>query len=491
MDKRTPGIVLHDSEGNPVKIMEVTDSFGTTHKITKDLKSGGQGVVCLTSNPEIVVKFALDPKSQLISREKNKEAFKKNDAGFRAVACKPFPERIHLAYPMARLQDYSGYVMRFMGEMTSFADLVPAETEDIEKMTHDGGHRRRFGLLSKLASLLAKLHGNGMVYCDLSPNNVFVTKDPLFSTQNVWLIDTDNVFIPFDDPDKLVYTPRYAAPELFEGKPCSTSSDIYSFATLAFESLAALHPFAGDKASNWSGDDDGWDTGTEKNKEEKQFDIDPRYSGKHPWVEDVEDKSNHTNNGLPRQNFLTDETFALFNMTFSEEGRRNPQTRPTAVLWARAFARSHVSSIRCPECGMSFVYDGSQKRCPWCRKKLPAILLLKDESGKIVFAHELGGIDKDSGENFSIPEHVFSPFDIDTFSKSALEARPVNLNGFGIEFRDRRRTGQFFMNINGEEEKITISYVIEITKEKECFLKYKDPAHGVARSLRIEIKEAE
>ena len=491
MDKEIPGIILNDSEGNPDKIFEVKDSFETPHKIKKILGQGGQGVVCRTANPEIVVKFALDPKGQLISRKKNKEAFEKNDSEFKAVISKPFPERIHLAYPMARLQDYSGYVMRLMGDMTSFTDLVPADVQDLEKIADDGGHRRRFELLSKLAALLAKLHGNGMVYCDISPNNVFITKDPLFPTQNVWLIDADNIFIPGDEPAKLVYTPRYAAPELFEGQPCSASSDIYSFATLAFESLAALHPFAGDKASNWNDEADAWDAETNKNEEAKSFDIDPRYSGKHPWVEDVKDKSNHTDNGLPRQNFLTDETFALFNMTFSEEGRQNPKTRPTAALWARAFAHSHASSIRCPKCGWSIVYDGSQKTCSWCDEKIPKLLVLKDESGKIVFAQELSGLDKDSGEIFNIPEHIFSPFNIDNFYKTALKAHPVNRNGFGIEFiKTEFHDGQFFIAVNGKEEKITAGrYSLQINKGEKYSLIHKDKAGSTTRSLTIEITE--
>lgn len=494
-EKEGTGITLKDTSGNLEKITEVKDSFDKTHRIKKILGQGGQGVVCRTADSEIVVKFVLNPIGQLISLKKDKESFKTNDAKFRDVACKPFPDRLHLAYPMARLQDYSGYVMRLMGDMTSFADLVPSDTEQIKKMTEDGGHRRRFDLLSKLAAVIAKLHGNGMVYCDISGNNVFVTKDPKFQTQNVWLIDADNIFIPGEDPCKNVYTPAYAAPELLEGTPCSASSDIYSFATLAFESLAALHPFAGAKAVNWNGegDDDDWDATTDKNEDTDQFDTDPRYSGKYPWVEDPEDTSNHTSAGLPRNTFLTDETFFLFNMTFSEEGRKNPLSRPTAALWSRAFAHSHALSVRCtsPDCGMSFVYDETLKCCPWCGQKLPKLLALKDKSGKIVFVHELNRLDKDFGESFVIPEHIFAPFNINTFFHGVLTARPVNLNGFGIKFEaaDTSSGRNFFININGNEEKIRSSYILQPQKGCNPALKYKDTADNTVSGLTITIIE--
>ena len=483
------GITLNDSEGNPVTIRQVKDSFDFTHIITKALKSGGQGLVCWTDNSEIVVKFALDLKGQLISRERDKAEFKKNDAKFKSVVYKPFPDRIRLAHPIACLADYSGYVMRFMGDMTSFADLVPTTQLGIENMAKDGGHRRRFLLLSKLAALLTKLHANGMVYCDLSPNNVFVTENYEQNTQNVWLIDADNVFILGEDEDNLVYTPRYAAPELFDRKPCSQNSDIYSFATLAFETLAALHPFEGEKATNWTDCGDDWDAESTAPDSTPPA-IDPRYSGKYPWVEDTEDDSNHTQAGLPRQNFLTDETFALFNMTFSEKGRESPKTRPTVSLWARAFAHSHALSVQCPDCKMSFVFDETKKICPWCDQKLPQILLLKDESGKIVFAQELCA--SDSENEFSLPEHIFLLFDIDSFFKSTILVRSLNQEDFGLELKlgqDRSNKMDFFICINGNEEKIVNRYILQLKNGENYSLVCKDSKSGKNRELKIVLTE--
>ena len=425
------GVSVTESDGKTFVLKQVRDSYDFTHIIRKELGRGGQGMVCLTEDKDIVVKFALDTKGNIIGKEKDSASFKRNDAAFKAIALKPFPDRLHLARPVARLADYSGYVMRLMGDMTSFSELA------------------------------------GMVYCDISANNVFVTKSAESETQNVWLIDADNVFIPCEDLDKLVFTPRYAAPEFIgkPPKPCSHASDCYSFAVLAFESLAALHPFKGKKAEGDDGGDD-WDASVQGNDGTKSSfaepDAFPEYSGKIPWVEDTEDDSNHTENGLPRQNFLTDETFCLFNATFSEEGRKSHKMRPTAVLWARAFAHSYVETVRCPDCGMSFVFDEAQNCCPWCEKKLPPLLTLslRDE---VVFAHEASFKKDCEGEWISLPEFV-----------SSIESGGEHL---------------FFISTENGEEKIGARYTLFL-QGGQYELRYENTQNGIQRTFLLSVKES-
>ncbi len=490
------GVSVTESDGNSIVLKQVRDSYDCSHILTKELGRGGQGMVCLTDEPEIVVKFVFDKQGRVISREKNPEDFKKNDDKFKSIVLKPFPERLHLARPVARLSDYSGYVMRLMGDMTSFSELVAASLEEIASFPVDGGHRRRFLLLAKLAVQLAKLHSAGLVYCDISPNNVFVTKDPKSDTQNVWLIDADNVFAPGEDEDNLVYTPRYAAPELLSFHPCSQASDCYSFAVLAFESLAALHPFKGNKADGVDSGDD-WDASSVKNNDEKSSfvtpDAFPEYSGKLPWVEDVEDDSNHTENGLPRQNFLTDETFRLFNATFSEEGRESPIKRPTAALWARAFSRSYAQSVRCPDCGMSFVYDTKQKVCPWCEKKLPPVLsIIRDDEQ--VFSREIEFTANSEGKWHNIPESVFVPFAIDTCFHTLLKVRSVEKNGFALEFFTCLESGtehSFFVTTEKGEERISPRYMLFLQNGGEYKLRYENKNLGINRTYSIVVQGVE
>lgn len=478
------GLLAIDSDGNPLTIREARDSYNVSHTITKKLGEGGQGLVCMTENPEIVLKFILDGAGSVISRAKDQENFQKNLKKIEGILSKPFPDRLHLAFPMAHLADFSGYVMRMMRDMKPFKDL-----QSIGSFPETGGHRRRFELLSRLALVLAHIHGCGMVYCDISPNNVFVSASPEIKTQNVWLIDADNIFVPGFDDNRLVYTPRYAAPELFENTPCSQNSDCYSFAILAFECLAAVHPFEGDKATNWEDESDDWDksVSTQQSVAEPAPEVDPRYSGKYPWIENPDDESNHTKNGLPRQFFLSEETFTLFNLTFTI-GKTEPERRPRMVFWARAFARSSDCSVECRECQMSFVHDSGMDACPWCEKELPSRLVLKDK-GRVVFVREL---DFDEGKWIEFPERIFSPFDIQTSWNTLLECRREKEDGHIIEFRIPSTAGigghSFYLSSSkGVRDKIKGRYSLEFKEKESYFLEYEESGTGQTRKLELEV----
>ena len=488
-----PGIPVTEADGTTVLLKQVRDSYDYTHVLRShpEPKAGGQGMACFTDDAEVIVKLVLAD-GHVISRAHSPAAFAAHDAAIKEILLKPFPDRVHLARPVARLADYSGYVMRLMRDMTSFSDLAATSVEAIARFPQDGGHRRRFLLLAKLAVQLAKLHGAGLVYCDLSPNNVFVTKDPSAETQNVWLIDADNVFVPGEDAPRLVYTPRYAAPELLTLQPCSQASDCYSLAVLAFESLAALHPFMGNKAEGLDSGDD-WDassTGKGGNSSAASVpDAFPEYSGKLPWVEDGEDDSNHTTNGLPRQFFLTDETFRLFNATFSEEGRTVPQTRPTAALWARAFARSYAQSVRCPACGMSFVHDGASDCCPWCGAPFPPVLTLVSQ-GQIVFAHEAPFTKDSAGGWVPLPEFLFTPFSLDTAFRTPLAVRTVERAGYGLELAVQPESDSglsFVITTESGEDAIASRYTLCMQPGATYTLRSVSASGGCTRVFQLEL----
>lgn len=55
--------------------------------------------------------------------------------------------------------------------------LKAMHEEGAEGFLRTGGLHRRLRLLAKLARTLAKLHGRGLAYGDLSPANIFVSKD--------------------------------------------------------------------------------------------------------------------------------------------------------------------------------------------------------------------------------------------------------------------------------------------------------------------------
>ena len=398
------------------------DNHGYEHTVTKILGEGGQGMVCLTETPGYVLKFVSDENGNLFSEKENQNIFKYYTAVFKNINHLPIESSDHLAIPVAILTDYAGYVMRLMEDMDAFSIL----DEDPDSYPITGGHRYRLEILSKCASILSAIHSKGMVYCDISPNNIFITKDNSSKNQNVWFIDTDNLFIPSKNhKPKLVYTPRYAAPELINESAagCTQNSDLYSFAIMAYECLSMIHPFAGKATIEGLNSSDDWDNSSGWDKSSfgnvAKLEIDPIYSGKYPWINDPEDNCNRSENGFPPDLFLNQELFDLFQQTFGH-GRENPKLRPTAYYWQKALAKASDSTLKCPKCKMSHIYEPGKKTCPYCDNEIVDIISIKKDED-LVFSRELVWEENSSSsKEVAIPERVFIPFDAKFNSLSLL-----------------------------------------------------------------------
>jgi serine/threonine protein kinase len=96
---------------------------------------------------------------------------------------------------------------------------------------------------AEIASGLAHIHKNRILYCDLRPRNVRFDE---FET--VHLVDFDTA-IPLgepltgDLPER--WKPEYVAPELAEGRQADERADLYSFGATIYEMVAGRPPFAG------------------------------------------------------------------------------------------------------------------------------------------------------------------------------------------------------------------------------------------------------
>ena len=88
---------------------------------------------------------------------------------------------------------------------------------------------------AQVAAALAAAHKLGVVHRDIKPGNVMLTDD------GVKVLDFGIAAVAGhagDDPGELLGTPRYAAPERFEGGPSQPASDVYSLGVLLYEALA-------------------------------------------------------------------------------------------------------------------------------------------------------------------------------------------------------------------------------------------------------------
>lgn len=412
---------------------EYVDEYHNVHIQDKVLGQGGQGVVFRTKDPDLAIKLVTDKSGAPITDENTVEWYSKR---FKRVRLLPLPENLNISVPVALLQNNAGYVMQLLSDMVPFSHFwldgkseenigprdIPAwlltmPESEAKKLVHyckTGGLRRRLDALYKCASLLARLHGNGMVYGDISPNNIFISEGS--EDLSVWLIDADNIRFEVASGGSVVYTPKYGAPELVQGKDGGRpSSDCHAFAVVAFYLLSLIHPFIGKKVDRT--DEDDW--ADEENDGEKV--EDKAYAGLFPWVDDQGDDSNSSDSGLPRSLLLTEKLASLFEYTFGL-GRTSPLMRPTIYHWPEALAQAADITVTCPNCSMNYYYDfihpeTEGSNCPYCKTQRPQVLILE--------SYRWNGPDKpinspcwryvreiSQGSELTVPRRVFDEFEM-------------------------------------------------------------------------------
>lgn len=352
-------------ESNSV-LKYVVDENGQKHQLTEKLGQGGQGAVWKTSDPNIIVKMKIDSVTgEPIVDDAEYEKYK---AGLDEVRTLDLPKGIHVAKVASVLQKpYCGYTMRMLSNMKSVkywirsfgeATVPPAFFRDT------GGLRYRLRFLSKAAGIFAKLNYHSVVYADLSPDNLFVSVDN--QAGQVWLIDADNMRY-FFDVNRQIMTPGYGAPEVVEGGMNTLESDEYTFAVLAHEILTLNSPFNGKMLSEtgdgWD-DEDAWDVSSESNEKSENAEY-------VPWIYDPYDTRNAVEPGMgfSPDLVMTDKMKELFYRNFSEEGQKNPASRPSIREWFEELRRAESLVITCEHCGNTYYMKSSEKEaCPFCKK---------------------------------------------------------------------------------------------------------------------------
>ena len=360
------------------------DIYGHTHMLTKQIgEAGGQGVVFRTMDPDLAVKLIHNSAKTDVSADTS------NNRRYAELRLLPLPERINLTLPRAELKDAAGYVMMLLDDMQEFGgaftpdgvndgvanpwldeiqDIAPEFADFIGGYMATGGSRRRISAYLGAARVLSELHAKGLVYCDFSGRNCFIST--VQGNDTVWLIDADNLSFAEAITKDAVCTNEYAAPEVIQKGLFSPWSDCYSFAISLFKDLMCIHPFMGALLEQDFDKDDFAD------------DAEARaFQGDFPWVCDQDDNSNSGDYGLveQREMILTNRLFGLFDRTFSEKGRKKRKTRPTMLEWFFALAEALDGSVRCQHCGMDF--DVSLGKCPWC-DTIPRIVSLKSRKGQ-------------------------------------------------------------------------------------------------------------
>lgn len=321
--------------------MNVIDTKNISYNVIAKLGEGSQGTTFLLEDRKHIVK--LFHKSIDSTVAKSKINFLLNLGLNKNI----------FAIPLRQInQPRNGYIAEFASGMVPLTEIRmhSAINNLSEWYLSTGGLLRRYNILTKLASILRVLHSKGMAYCDLSPNNVFISEK--VDNGHVFLIDMDNLRYKTSILNN-IYTPFYGAPEIVSNaSPNTTMSDSYSFAVLAYELLTLNHPLIGDYVS------------------EGEPEIeDMALNGKIPWVEHSTDSQNIRSTGLPSNKVIPKKLMSLFRKNF-ETGLLNPLERPTMAEWYDALNLAQNELLKCGNnaCGLLYPYNNEQK-CTFCGDK--------------------------------------------------------------------------------------------------------------------------
>lgn len=353
--------------------IKVLDMDGNEHIYNEKglLGEGGQGAVYRTNDGDVALK--IDNGNETL------ETFK---AKIEQIIYKPLPNS-DFAKPLILLKEKKGYIMKLLDGFRPLLSLTPSGVNPNEfhkknipfflektyetnrtlacKIAHyqnSGGLRVRLFILKRIACILSDLHLRGMAYCDLSPNNVFISEEDM---PLIKLIDADN--IEYHSRIKSsVYTPNYEIPEIDMGENNSMYSDIYAFGILAFYLLSMVYPFVESE--------DDWDSDESKSKK--------IWEGE--WI-DGDNFCGEYVGGL-RGALSTKPLNALFSATF-EIGKLKPYSRPIMPLWINAIEMALNSTLKCPKCAMSY-YDEYFDSCPYCQESKPLRVVVETKRARFV-----------------------------------------------------------------------------------------------------------
>lgn len=118
-----------------------------------------------------------------------------------------------------------------------------AEQGSLRKLIHENNPLPLVTIsrvLNDLAAAFDYLHAQGIVHCDLKPQNV------LLSAEQVAQLADFDIARRLDDPQPMragIGTPLYMAPEQWIGSKISPRTDVYSLGVVLFEMLCGLPPF--------------------------------------------------------------------------------------------------------------------------------------------------------------------------------------------------------------------------------------------------------
>jgi serine/threonine protein kinase len=195
-------------------------SFGKVLMVTKKDAAAG-------SNDKVYAMKVLN-KSTIIAR--NEVDHTKSEKSILMKLEHPFLVKLHYSF---QTPDKLFFIMDYINGGELFFHLQRDKKFSEERV--------RF-YAAEIVSGLDYLHTAGVIYRDLKPENLLLTREGHIVMTDFGL-SKEGLHDKFDRTGTFCGTPEYLAPEVLEGKGYTKAVDWWSFGTLVYEMLTGLPPF--------------------------------------------------------------------------------------------------------------------------------------------------------------------------------------------------------------------------------------------------------
>ncbi len=204
------------------------------YSLEREIGRGGMGIVYLARDVRLdrPVALKLLPPERAASQALRERFL----AEARLAAGLAHPNIVPI-HAVEEIGDFVFFAMRYVAGET-LGDRIRREGR---LAPWDAAH-----LLRDVAWALAYAHAQGVVHCDIKPDNILIDREGRALVADFGiarLADADR------GPRRVQGTPEYLSPEQAGGEPCDARSDLYSLGAVAFHALTGRPPFAGDAAA--------------------------------------------------------------------------------------------------------------------------------------------------------------------------------------------------------------------------------------------------
>ncbi|MBD5086430.1 MAG: hypothetical protein HDT32_03620 [Clostridiales bacterium] len=340
---------------------------GHEYELSEKIGGGLEGSVFAVNNmPNFVVKLINTAKLGSSAKRELREHLQwlKNAVGANEVL------KGKMAYPMALLEgDDVGYIMYRANNCDSLKKYItfPMGEEFVDWYKDNYKLKKRLQIASNLFNSLEQIHISGLLFTDLSPNNVMVGK----RENSLVFIDTDNMRRKRDNYLSVVGTQGYMAPEIYLGLAdvnsklangefdknllpqsgaLSAESDVFSAAIIVFQLLTLQHPFVGDAVEDGTAEEE---SAALQCKTDYVLHKNGSNASSTPFVKLFDECK-----------IVTPKIKDLFYRTFVD-GKNNPYLRPTAIEFVEAFDEAQDMLATCKNCGAELVYSPQSDNHCW------------------------------------------------------------------------------------------------------------------------------